>query len=98
MSSLSTDDVAHIAKLCRLHFEQADLLRFSKDLTAILGYISQIEEVDTSGTDAMQQVVGLTNMKRNDVTRVQDASPDALLECSALPIVDHQIQTPSAHG
>ena len=98
MSPLSTDDVKHIAKLCRLAFNEEDLERFSSDLTNIVGYISQLEDVDTGDVPEMQQVVGLTNMTRDDAIVTNDTTSDELLECSPLPIVDHQIQTPSAHG
>ncbi|MDD5469890.1 MAG: Asp-tRNA(Asn)/Glu-tRNA(Gln) amidotransferase subunit GatC [Candidatus Peribacteraceae bacterium] len=98
MATISHDDVRHIAKLCRLSLEEDKVEKFSRELTSILTYIDRLQEVDTKGVKPLKSVTGLTNAMREDAVREDGTSPDALLECSPLPIVDHQIQTPSAHG
>ena len=98
MADLSHDDVRHIAKLCRLSLKEDEVKKFSKELTSILTYIDRLQEVDTNNVEPLKSVTGLTNAEREDVICENKVSPDNLLECSPLPIVDHQIQTPSAHG
>lgn len=98
MTNLSSDDVRHIAKLARLNLKEEELDKFSTELSAILGYINQLSEVDTSNVEVAGQATGITNAFREDVVTNEDLDRDALLACSPLPIVDHQIQTPSAHG
>jgi len=98
MATISHDDVRHIAKLCRLSLEEDKVEKFSKELTSILTYIDRLQEVDTKGVEPLKSVTGLTNAMREDAVREDGTSPDALLECSPLPVVDRQIQTPSAHG
>lgn len=99
MTSLSKDDVLHIAKLARLTLTDEEQARLPDQLGAILGYIDQLREVDTNGVAATAQVTGTTNVLRQDKLRDTPlADTDVLLATSPLPIVDHQIETPSAHG
>lgn len=97
--ALSRDDVLHIAKLARLTLTDAEMENLPGQLTSILGYIDQLTEVDTKSVVATAQVTGTANVLRPDQIRDEPlAAPDDLLATSALPIVDHQIETPSAHG
>jgi aspartyl-tRNA(Asn)/glutamyl-tRNA(Gln) amidotransferase subunit C len=98
MTHLSPDQVRHIAKLARLSISDAEVEKYAKELTAILGYIDQLQQVDTAGVEPTAQVTGATNMLRPDELSKEHVSTQALLACSALPIEDDQIETPSAHG
>lgn len=98
MANLTTDQVRHIAKLARLQLTDSETERYTGELTKIIGYIDLLSEVDTTGVEPTEQVTGLVNSLRPDTITEQIASPDALLATSALPVVDHQIETPSAHG
>lgn len=98
MTSLTTDQVRRIAKLARLRLTDVELEKFPKELTSILQYIDMLKEVNTEGVEPTAQVTGQTNVFREDEIRPNSTSPDALLGCSPLPITDHQIVTPSAHG
>ncbi len=98
MPSLSHDQVRHIAKLARLTLSDAEVETFSRELTSILGYVDMLSEVDTKNVEATAQVTGKVNALREDVPRTGGTDPDALLGTSPLPIADHQIVTPSAHG
>ena len=98
MPQLTKDQVKHIAKLARLTLSDGEVEKFTKDLGAILDYVDILSEVDTEGVEPTEQVTGLTNAFRMDEVCQTGPEPDALLECSPLPITEHQIQTPSAHG
>lgn len=99
MSQLSTDDVRHIAKLARLRLTKDEEERFAPELSSVIGYIEMLSEVNTDNVEIADQVTGLSSVYRPDEIRSAPlATPDELLETSPLPIVDHQIQTPSAHG
>lgn len=98
-TALTADQVRHIAKLARLTLDDAEVEKFSKELGDILGYIDQLRAVKTDGVTPTAQVTGTTTVLREDTLRGESlADPDALLATSPLPIVDHQIETPSAHG
>lgn len=98
MPTLTKDDVLHIAKLARLTLSPEEVTRYTTELTKIFAYIDLLQTVDTTDVEATAQVTGLTHALRDDVVTAQITDPDALLATSPLPIVDHQIQTSSAHG
>lgn len=98
MAQLSQDDVRHIAKLCRLNLSDEEVEKFSKELTSILEYIDRLQEVDTKDIEPLKMVTGKSNSFRKDEVHTNAPEPDAMLDTTALPIVEHQIQTPSAHG
>jgi aspartyl-tRNA(Asn)/glutamyl-tRNA(Gln) amidotransferase subunit C len=96
--SLTSAQVRHIARLARLDIFDSEIEKYAKELSAILKYIDQLQEVDTEGIEPTAQVTGQSNIFREDVPGKSSIDPDALLATSPLPIVEHQIQTPSAHG
>ncbi|MBT5237387.1 Asp-tRNA(Asn)/Glu-tRNA(Gln) amidotransferase subunit GatC [Candidatus Peregrinibacteria bacterium] len=98
MTSLTSDDVRHIAKLCRLNIEESQLDTFATEMSAILGFIDTLKEVDTKGVEPTPQPTGITDRFREDIITTEGIEPKDLLDCSGLPIIDNQIQTPSAHG
>lgn len=96
--SLTPDQVRHIATLARLTLTEEEIARFTKDLGGIFTLIEQLGEVDTADVEPTAQVTGLSNVSRTDAVRADGTPPDALLATSPLPIREHQIETPSAHG
>lgn len=99
MTQLTQQQVRHIAKLARLKLSDEEVEKFSKELTSILGYIEKLNEVNTENVEPTAQVTGLHNVFRPDDLWSRDhPTTEALLATSPLPIVDQQIQTPSAHG
>lgn len=96
--ALSPTDVRHIAKLARLTLSDAQVTKFAKELTSILDYVDVLKEVDTSAVEPTAQVTGACNVLREDAVEPSSAERAALLSTSPLPIVDNQIETPSAHG
>ena len=98
MATLTADDVRHIAKLARLTLSTEDVPRLTKELSSILSHIDMLSELDTSTVEPTAQVTGLTNALRDDVVKENEATGDALLTCSPLPITEHQIDVPHAHG
>jgi aspartyl-tRNA(Asn)/glutamyl-tRNA(Gln) amidotransferase subunit C len=98
MSKITRDNVAHIAKLARLQLDDAKLDQFTKEFGDILAFIDVLQEVDTTGVEPLKNVTGLKNMWRDDEVRLSDSTKEELLGTSGLPIVQDQIQTPSAIG
>lgn len=99
MAALTHDQVRHIAKLARLTIPDDEVEKYAGELSKILEYIEMLREVNTEGVEATAQVTGQNNALRDDsVWSTPIATPEALLETSPLPLTEHQIQTPSAHG
>lgn len=66
---LTDAEVEKIAKLARIELSDALRERMKKDLSSILGYIDQLNAVDTSGVEPLYQVTGLQNQARPDEHR-----------------------------
>ena len=54
--AVSVEDVLHVADLANLELTAEELPRMAKDLNAVLGYIAQMSELDTSAVEPMAQV------------------------------------------
>ena len=50
------------------------------DISAILGYVEQLQKVDLKGVEPTYQVTGLKNVMRPDVIKDYGVSPEALLK------------------
>lgn len=84
---VSAEDVKRVAELAYLELSAGEEARMQRDLNAILGYIDQLNEVDTSRVEPMAQVAeivgGATTALRADVVvpslereRVMAAAPE----------------------
>lgn len=69
---LSKEQIQHIATLARLELTEEELEKYGGQLSAVLGYIEQLQEVNTDGIEPTAQVTGLENSWREDVVRVWD--------------------------
>lgn len=66
MASLSREDVAKVALLSRLEFDDAQLDRFTGELSAILGHVEQLRELDLTGVEPTSHALDLKNVLRAD--------------------------------
>jgi len=66
MSKLKKEDVLNLAELVRLKLTDEEVNEFTEELSAILEYVEQLEDVDVSGLKPTNQVTGLTNVTRKD--------------------------------
>lgn len=53
---VTLDEVRHVAQLANLELTAEELPHMQRDLNAVLGYIAQLNELDTVGVPAMAQV------------------------------------------
>ena len=80
MADLSRDDILKLAALARLDLTDAEVDEYSRELTAILQYVEQLQSVDVEGLQPTNQVTGLTNVMRDDVIADYGYDPATLLE------------------
>jgi aspartyl-tRNA(Asn)/glutamyl-tRNA(Gln) amidotransferase subunit C len=66
MSHISADDVRKVAKLARLNLPEDKIATYTEQLESILGYVSQLEQVDTTGVPETTRAVEVTNVTRQD--------------------------------
>lgn len=79
MSTITTDDVRHLAQLSNLQLADDEVENLRGDLENILGYIEQLGELDTSGVEPTYQVTGLENVWRDDAVQKSGVSREQLL-------------------
>lgn len=64
---LTSADVRKVASLARLKVSDAEVASLTKDLTAILGYVDVLNELNTADVVPMVHAVELSNVMRPDV-------------------------------
>jgi aspartyl-tRNA(Asn)/glutamyl-tRNA(Gln) amidotransferase subunit C len=64
--AITETDVRHLAKLANLALSQAEAQRMAVELEAIVGYVQQLQAVDTRGVEPLANVMGLSNVSRPD--------------------------------
>jgi len=79
MTQISKDDVRHLAQLSSLQLTDGEARALQIDLKNIVGYIKQLDELDTSGVEPTYQVTDLENIWRDDLVDDYGIGKDALL-------------------
>ena len=77
-AAVSLEDVRHVAELANLELTAEELPRMAHDLNAVLGYIAQMSELDTSDVAPMAQVgemLGLTPAAAGETLRADIVKP-----------------------
>ncbi len=80
MAKLTRDDVLKLAQLARLHVTDEEVEQFTAEISAILGYVEQLQNIDLTGVEPTYQVTGLTNVMRPDVEYDYGTTPAELLK------------------
>jgi aspartyl-tRNA(Asn)/glutamyl-tRNA(Gln) amidotransferase subunit C len=62
---MKKEDIEHLAKLSRIAVTEEEATALAEDITSILGYISEIEEI-TGGEGVTKEVGTLYNVMRED--------------------------------
>ncbi len=77
---MAVDDkmVARVAGLARLKLAPAEVPHLTRELNSILGWIDQLQAVDTGNTQPMTAVIPLTRAWRDDVISDGGIQPDVL--------------------
>jgi len=89
MADLTRDDVLKLARLARLDLTDEEIEQYSKELTAILHYVEQLQAVDVTGLEPTNQVTGLTNVTRKDEVINYGYAPKELLKNVPAVLDDH---------
>jgi aspartyl-tRNA(Asn)/glutamyl-tRNA(Gln) amidotransferase subunit C len=90
---VSLDDVRHVADLANLELTADELPRMARDLDAVLGYIDQLNELDTAEIAPMAQIseaLGLTPAQGGETLRRDEVRPslDRALVMAEAPETD----------
>ena len=91
---LSRQDVAKVATLARLALSDEELTTMTSQLGGIVGFVSQLEELDTSAVEPLAHPLDAANVFRDDVVAPSLSTEQALQsaprhdgECFLVPAV-----------
>ena len=91
--AITKEDVLHLAKLSNISLSEDQIEPLMKDLDNIVGYISQLDELDTEGVEPTYQCFDMKNVWREDVIEDFEANREDLLGLT-VESEDNQIKVP----
>ncbi len=80
---MDANEVRKVARLARLDLPDADLAVFAKQLTAILGYMDQLKELNTEDVEPLAHPLPVQNVFRPDELRPSLPVDEALANAPA---------------
>ncbi len=96
MPRITPDDVAHVARLARLHLTDDELVTFTGQLDAVLGHAADVEALDLDDVPPTSHPYPLTNVLRDDVVTASLDRAEVLAQAPA--VEDHQFKVPPVLG
>lgn len=90
---VNQDTITHLAELSNFAITNEENARLVSDINEIINYISQLDELDTSGVEPTYQVFEMENVWREDEILPQDATPEQLLALTK-EVKNNQIKVP----
>ena len=76
--ALSRQDVAKVGLLAKRALSGADLDRMTGELSQIVGFVSQLDELDTAGVAPLAHPLDTQNVFRDDVPKPSLTTAEAL--------------------
>ena len=83
MAKITRNEVGYVAELARLDLAPGEEERLTGQINAILEYMDQLAEVDTTGVEPTSHVLPLTNVMRDDVVGDCLSNAEALANAPA---------------
>ncbi len=93
MTELTDEEIRALARLSAIAVSDDDVSLFRKDISNILAYVRQLDELDTDHIEPSYQVTGLHNVSRQDNVQPADVTREQLLALSP-DQKDHHIKVP----
>ena len=69
MTKITSNDVRKVAKLARLELSEDQIELYTSQLEKILGYVAQLEQVDTQDVAPTTRAVEVINVLREDLVK-----------------------------
>lgn len=71
-------DVEHVAKLARLELTEEEKQKFSTQLSSILEYVEEMNEVDTTDVQPMSHAIHFVNVMREDEVKYEQTKEELM--------------------
>lgn len=91
--AITRENVVHLAELSNISLAEDQIEPLIKDLDNILGYISQLDELDTDNVEPTYQCFDMQNVWREDEIEEFEAKREDLLALTR-ESEDNQIKVP----
>ena len=72
IAKITEAEVRKVAALARLDLSDKEVETYAEQLSAILGYVGELQSVDTDNVKITSQVTGLSNVMREDKVEAGD--------------------------
>lgn len=76
--SVTIPEVEKIAQLAKLKFSDEEKIKLQKDMNQVLGYIEQLNELDLTDVEPLENINETENVMREDEVKVWLSTEDAL--------------------
>lgn len=93
---ITSDDVAHVARLARLELHEGEVDTFTGQLAAILEHAEDVEALDLEGVEPTSHPYPLVNVLRPDLVGATLTNDDAL--AAAPQAEDGRFRVPTILG
>ncbi len=90
---VNQETIQHLAKLSNFALTDGETTRLVSDIKEIVGYISQLDELNTDGVEPTYQVFEMENVWRPDEILPQEADREQLLALTK-ETLNYQIKVP----
>ena len=95
-SSLSSDDVVHVARLARLDLTEEEVELFTTQLRTVLDHAADVASLDLSHLEPSSRPIALENVLRSDEPRPSLDRDEVLAVAPA--VEDHRFRVPRIGG
>ncbi|MCX6704482.1 MAG: Asp-tRNA(Asn)/Glu-tRNA(Gln) amidotransferase subunit GatC [Candidatus Woesebacteria bacterium] len=72
MAKLTKADILHVASLAKIEISDAEVEKYSEQLSKVVDYFSALSEVDTKNIEPTNQTTGLENVTRSDLVKTEN--------------------------
>lgn len=78
MTKVTLEEVFALARLAKITLTPEQAARMQQEISQILGFVEQLNKLDTTGVEPTYQVTGLTNVTRPDEIIDYGTTPEEL--------------------
>ena len=75
---ITTDEIAYVAKLARLHLSDSEVEAMAGQLDSILSYVDKLNELDTRDIPTTTHAIAVENAFRDDTVRTSLGQEESL--------------------
>lgn len=83
--SIPSKEVKHVANLARIELTEKEEKKFEKELSAILGFVEKLNEVDISDVEPITGGINLQNVMRQDEQIDENLENKSAMLIAAVP-------------